>query len=102
MPRPILIALVALPGVVLGLVGLAHPVFLTPETAERWRLVHLLLLPAIPLLGASVWLLLLGRRGAVAWVARGLAAAYALLYTALDSIAGIGAGHQLLLSLIHI
>lgn len=91
-----LVVLVALPGVVLGVVGLAHPVFLTPETAERWRLVHLVLLPVIPLLGASVWLLLLGRRGAVAWVARGLAAAYAVLYTALDSIAGIGAGNQLL------
>jgi hypothetical protein len=57
--------------------------------------VHLVLLPAFPLLGASVWLLLLGERGALAWIARGLAFAYAVLYTALDSIAGIGAPHQL-------
>jgi hypothetical protein len=93
--RTLLVVLVALPGVVLGLAGLAHPVFLTPETAERWRSVHLVLLPVFPLLGGSVWLLLLGERGALAWGARGLAFAYAVLYTALDSIAGIGAGHQL-------
>lgn len=94
--RALLVAAVALPSALVALAGLAHPVFLTPETAERWRLVHLVLLPLLPLLGVSVWLLLLGERGALAWVARGLAAAYALLYTALDSIAGIGASHQLL------
>jgi len=71
-------------------------VFLTPETAERWRLVHLVLLPVFPLVGASVWLLLLGERGALAWAARGLAFAYAVLYGALDSIAGIGAPQQVL------
>ena len=31
----------------------------------------------------------------LAWVARGAGAAFAVLYTALDSIAGIGAGHQM-------
>lgn len=94
--RWLLIALVALPGVLLGALGLAHPVFLTPETAERWRLAHLALLPVFPLLGVSVWLLLLGERGALAWTARALAFAYAVLYGALDSIAGIGAPHQVL------
>lgn len=88
--------LVALPGVLLGLTGLAHPVLLTPETAERWRLVHLVLLPLFPLLGASVWLLLVGERGLFAWAARGLAFAWAVLYSALDTIAGIGAPHQVL------
>lgn len=92
--RTLLVVLVAMPGVLLGVAGLAHPVFLTPETAERWRLVHLVLLPVFPLLGASVWLLLLGERGPLAWGARGLAFAYAVLYGALDSIAGIGASHQ--------
>jgi hypothetical protein len=91
-----LVALVALPAALLGVLGLAHPVFLTPETAERWRLVHLVLLPVFPLVGASVWLLLLGERGALAWAARGLAFAYAVLYGALDSIAGIGAPQQVL------
>jgi hypothetical protein len=96
MRRWLLAVVVALPAVLAALAGLAHPVFLTAETAERWRLVHLVLLPLFPLVGASVWLLLLGLRGALAWLARGLALGYALLYTALDSIAGIGAGHQVL------
>ena len=87
-------ALVAAPALAIAAGGLAHPVLLTAETAEQWRLVHLVLLPLFPLVGASVWLLLLGRRGAAAWVARALAAAFAVLYTALDSIAGIGGGHQ--------
>jgi hypothetical protein len=92
--RLLFVVLVALPGVLLGLAGLAHPVFLTPETAERWRLVHLLLLPVFPLLGASVWLLLLGERGALAWAARVLAFSYAVLYSSLDAIAGVGASNQ--------
>jgi hypothetical protein len=88
--------LVAAPALAVAAAGLAHPVLLTPDTAERWRAVHLVLLPLFPLVGASVWVLLLRRRGAVAWAARGLAAAFGLLYTALDSIAGIGGGHQVL------
>ena len=88
--------LVALPALLLAGLGLLHPVFLTPDTAERWRLLHLLLLPAFPLLAASVWVLLRGERGPAAWGARGLAAAYAVLYGALDAIAGVGAAHQVL------
>ena len=94
-PRWLLPLLVAAPAVAVALAGTAHPVFLTPETADRWRLVHLVLLPLFPLVGASVWLLLLGRTGALAWVARGLAAGYAVLYSALDSIAGVGAATQM-------
>lgn len=94
--RAVLPTAVALPAVLLALLGLLHPTFLTPDTAERWRLVHLALLPVFPLLGASVWLLLLGERGPVAWTARLLAFAYAVLYSALDSIAGIGAPSQVL------
>lgn len=90
------VLLVSAPALLIAALGLAHPVFLTPETAERWRLVHLMLLPVFPLLGGSVWLLLLGERGALAWAARVLAFAYAVLYGALDSIAGIGAPHQVL------
>ena len=90
--------LVALPGLLIAGLGLLHPVFLTPETAERWRLAHLGLLPAFPLLAGSVWFLLRGERGPAAWGARVLAAAYAVLYSALDAIAGIGAPHQVLRS----
>lgn len=91
-----LVAAAVLPPLLVAAAGLAHPVFLTPDTAERWRLVHLVLLPLFPLVGASVWVVLLGVRGAVAWAARLAAAAFAVLYSALDSIAGIGAPAQVL------
>lgn len=88
--------LVAAPALLVAGLGLLHPVFLTPETAERWRLAHLFLLPAFPLLAVSVWAVLRGARDPLAWSARLLAAGYAVLYGALDSIAGIGAPHQVL------
>lgn len=93
---PLLPLLVALPALALAGLGLAHPVLLTPETAERWRLAHLLLLPVFPLLAVSVWVLVRGERGPAAWGARLLALAYAVLYGALDSIAGIGAPQQVI------
>ena len=95
-PRTLLPLLVALPALLLAGLGLLHPVFLTPETAERWRLLHLGLLPVFPLLAVSVWVLLRAERGPAAWGARVLAAAYAVLYGALDAIAGVGAAHQVL------
>src|SRR3546814_12065977 len=49
-------------------------------------LLHLALLPAFPLLGASIWFVLRGERGPAAWGARLLAGAYAVLYGALDAI----------------
>lgn len=96
MPRPRTPVLVALPAALIAGLGLLHPVFLTPDTAERWRLLHLALLPAFPLLGASVWFVLRGERGPAAWGARLLAGAYAVLYGSLDAIAGVGASHQVL------
>lgn len=94
--RTLLPLLVALPALLLAGLGLLHPVFLTPETAERWRLLHLLLLPAFPLLAVSVWVLLRGEREPAAWGARVLSGSYAVLYGALDAIAGVGAAHQVL------
>lgn len=88
--------LVALPALLIAALGLAHPVLLTPETAERWRLAHLALLPLFPLVAASVWFVLRGERGPAAWAARVLALAYAVLYSALDSIAGLGAPNQVI------
>ena len=88
--------LVALPPLVVGAVGLSHPIFLTAATAEQWRLGHLLLLPVFPLLAVSVFVLLRGERGPAAWGARVLVLAYAVLYGALDSIAGLGAPQQVL------
>lgn len=93
---PLSVLLVALPPLLVGALGLLHPLLLTPATAHRWQLAHLLLLPAFPLLAVSVWGLLRGERGLIADAARLSAAAYAVLYGALDSIAGIGAPHQVL------
>ena len=99
MPRSRAVALallVAAPAFVVAGLGLLHPIFLEPDTAERWRLAHLLLVPVFPLVGASVWFVLRGERGPAAWGARVLAFAYAVLYLSLDAIAGIGAPHQVL------
>ena len=87
-------AAVSAPAVAIGLLGLAHPVFLTPDTADRWQVVHLLLLPAFPLLGMSFAYLLRLDRGAIGWAGRLAAFAYAVLYGALDAIAGVGAPEQ--------
>lgn len=87
---------VAAPATAVAALGLLHPVFLRPDTAEQWRLAHLLLLPLFPLVGLALWWVLRGETGPVAWAARLLAAAYALLYTSLDAIAGVGAPQQVL------
>lgn len=88
------VLLVAAPAIGIAVLGLAHPVFLTPDTADRWQLVHLLLLPLFPLVGGSLLWLLRRERGPVGWAARVCAYGYAVLYGALDSIAGIGAPQQ--------
>ena len=94
MNLPLRLLLAAGPALLVGAAGLLHPVFLTPETADRWQLAHYLLLPGFPLLAVSVWSVVRGADGALAWAARGLALAYAVLYGALDAIAGVGAPEQ--------
>jgi hypothetical protein len=94
-PIALRLLLVAGPAALVAGLGTLHPVFLTPETADRWQLAHYLLLPVFPLVAASVWVLLRRESGIVAWAARLLAAAYAVGYVALDSIAGIGAPEQI-------
>lgn len=84
--------LVALPALVIAVGGLFHPELLTPDTADRWFGAHLVLLPLFPLVALGLWWLLRGVRHPVATAARVLAYAYAVLYTALDAISGIGLG----------
>ena len=88
------VLLVAAPAFAIAALGLAHPVFLTPDTADRWQLTHLLLLPAFPLLAGSFLWLLRAERSVLGWLARVAAYGYAVLYGALDAIAGIGAPQQ--------
>jgi hypothetical protein len=87
------VAAVAAPGLLLAVAGLFHPRALAPSTAPVWWQLHVVLLPLFPLLAAALWLLLRGERGPVAWLARIAAYGYAAFYTALDVLAGIGAGY---------
>ncbi|MEO9151453.1 MAG: hypothetical protein ABI243_03540 [Lapillicoccus sp.] len=86
------VVVVAVPGVLLAGFGLLHPSDLTPVTAHTWWTLHVWLIPVFPLLGASVWLVLRGERGVFAQLARLGAYGFATFYTALDVLAGIGAG----------
>ncbi len=92
MRRALLVAAAAAPGLVLCVLGLFHPAQLTPGTAAVWWQLHIVLLPVFPLLGVAFVLLLRGERGPLAWLARISAYVYAVFYTALDTLAGIGAG----------
>jgi hypothetical protein len=86
------VVVVAGPAVVLAGFGLTHPQDLTATSASWWTTLHVLLLPLFALLAVSLWLLLRGIPGPVAWAARIAAYGYAAFYTALDVLAGIGAG----------
>lgn len=83
---------VAMPGLVLAGFGLMHPVFLAPSTAPAWWQLHVWLIPLFPLIAVALWVLLRGESGVLAWGARIAAYGYACFYTALDVLAGIGAG----------
>ena len=92
MKRWMTIVGVALPGVALAGFGLLHPLFLDPTTARAWWTLHIWLIPVFPLISVAVWVLLRGERGPLAWAARVAAYGFATFYTALDVLAGIGAG----------
>lgn len=91
--RAAFVAVVAAPGLLLAVAGLFHPRALAPSTAPLWWQLHVVLLPLFPLLAVALWLLLRGEPGPVAWAARVAAYGYAAFYTALDVLAGIGAGY---------
>ncbi|MDY7090069.1 MAG: hypothetical protein SYR96_33875, partial [Actinomycetota bacterium] len=95
-PAPTLV-LVMLGPVLLALAGLLHPSGLSAATAHRWVWLHIVLLPVFPLLALGFVVLLRERPRTrtprvariVAWTC---AAVYAVAYTGLDAVAGIGAG----------
>jgi len=86
------VLIVAGPAVVLAGLGLTHPQELTAASASWWTTLHVILLPIFPLLAVSLWLLLRGVPGPVAWVARIAAYGYATFYSVTDVLIGIGAG----------
>ena len=91
-PPTRLLAAVALPPLVLGALGLTHPEDLTDSTAQYWRDIHIVLLPLFPLLALAPWLIVRGESRGLGWLAAALGVVYALFYSALDVLAGIGAG----------
>jgi len=88
-----MVAVAATPGLVLAIAGLFHPSDLTVATAPTWWWLHVLLLPVFPLLGGVLVLLLRGERDWISWIGRVAAYVYAVFYTGLDVLAGIGAGY---------
>jgi hypothetical protein len=83
---------VAVPPVALAIVGTTHPMHLTAASAEYWRNLHIAILPVFPLLAFGPWLVIRGYDAFLTWVVGILGFIYAAFYTALDVLAGIGAG----------
>lgn len=84
--------LAALPGLLLAVFAAHHPPGLLPETAHHWWSMHVYLVPVFPLVPiALLWLIRL-ESGPLVWVARLAGYGFAVCYTALDAVAGIGAG----------
>lgn len=91
--RTLLVALaIAIPPLVLAAVGITHPTRLNADSAIYWRDLHIGILAVFPLLGFIPWLIVRGRNRTVSWAAGILGFIYASFYTALDVLAGIGAG----------
>jgi hypothetical protein len=90
--RGVELAAVVVPPLVLAAVGLTHPMLLSTASAEHWRDLHIGLLPVFPLLAVGPWLAVRREPAAVRWAVAVLGYVFAAFYTALDAIAGIGAG----------
>jgi hypothetical protein len=83
---------VAVPPLVLAGLGLLHPSYLTDDSAATWRNLHIALLPIFPLLALAPWIVVRREHRLLRWAVVVLGFVYAVFYTALDVLAGIGAG----------
>ncbi len=81
-----------LPPVVVGLAGFTHPDRLTEDASLLWRNLHIMFLPLLPLLALGPWVVTRSVDRTLSLVVAGLGYVYACFYTALDVLAGIGAG----------
>jgi hypothetical protein len=85
---------------VLGVLEMAHPAFLPPESVigtlmpirDWWTLLHLLQVPLFALLGVAAWLLVRDRPGRAAQVSRRAIAVFTIIYPAFDAAVGIASG----------
>ena len=94
MRRPVALVAAAVPPLLLAGLGTTHPTVLTPESAPWWRDLHVIGLLLFPLLALGPWAVVRGRHRLVEAVVVVLGLVYACCYTALDVLAGIGAGQE--------
>ena len=92
--RPAALAAAALPPLLLAALGSTHPLMLTPASASWWRDLHVIGLGLFPLLVLGPWVVVRGRSRVVEAVVVVLGLVFACCYTALDVLAGIGAGQE--------
>lgn len=85
--------LLGAPGVLLGIVGTTHPMHLTPSTAHQWFVIHVGGLFVFPLVGVAVAWLVWGRRDLLALGVVAASYVFAVCYTALDVVSGVGNGY---------
>lgn len=81
-----------LPPIVIGVAGLTHPDRLTLESSDFWRDLHIVFLPLLPLLALGPWIVAAAVDRRLGHLAAALGYVYACFYTALDLLAGVGAG----------
>jgi hypothetical protein len=94
MPRPSALLATAVPPLLLAALGSTHPTMLTPASAPWWRDLHVIGLVLFPLLAIGPWVVVRRRSRLLEAVVVVLGLVYACCYTALDVLAGIGAGQE--------
>jgi hypothetical protein len=94
MRRPVALVAAAVPPLLLAGLGTTHPTLLTPESAPWWRDLHVIGLFLFPLLALGPWVVVRGRGRVLEAVVVVVGFVYACCYTALDVLAGIGAGQE--------
>ena len=94
MLRPAALLAAAAPPLLLAGLGTTHPTMLTPESAPWWHDLHVIGLVLFPLLALGPWVVVRGRGRVLEAVVIVLGLTYACFYTALDVLAGIGAGQE--------
>ena len=80
------------PPIIVGLVGTTHPDHLTQDASLYWRNLHIVFLPLLPLLALGPWVIATSVDRKLGHLAAVLGYVYACFYTALDLLAGVGAG----------